>query len=285
MRCLVRSMPVGGRDEAVGVRLRDDLLEADERAAADEQHVRRVDVAAVPQLDRRALHDLEQRVLHAFAGAAAAAPSRGAFSLSISSMKTMPRWARSMSPSALSTSRCRIASISSLTKRGLRERRRLGGHERHAEDARQRLAQQRLAGAGVDRSAGCCSWRSTRCAPRRGDLLEVRVDGDGDDALRVVLADHVVVEMLDQDARREAGRQQVQRFRLIVHGGLSRSQRKTAWGTPRRRCHRRSARSERRQREVEEDRAAGRLHLAEQRVAVDVPDQRAREAGDVRAPR
>jgi hypothetical protein len=40
-----------------------------------------------------------------------------AFSLSISSMKTMPCRARSTSPSVRSTSRCRMASISSLTNR------------------------------------------------------------------------------------------------------------------------------------------------------------------------
>ena len=38
-----------------------------------------------------------------------------AFSLSTSSMKTMPHWARATSPSAFSSRRCRMASISSLT--------------------------------------------------------------------------------------------------------------------------------------------------------------------------
>src|SRR5206468_2462570 len=61
-----------GRYEAVAVRLRlDDLVETDERAAADEQDAGGVDVTSVGELDLRAFHDLQQRVLDAFAGASA----------------------------------------------------------------------------------------------------------------------------------------------------------------------------------------------------------------------
>ena len=56
-----------GRYETEGVGLGQDVVEPDEGAAADEQDVRRVDVPAVLQADRRALHDLEQRMLDAFA--------------------------------------------------------------------------------------------------------------------------------------------------------------------------------------------------------------------------
>src|SRR5437660_438072 len=63
------SRPAGtSRPLADAVRLRHEVVEADERAAADEQDVGRVDVMRILQLDLRTFHDLQQRVLDAFAG-------------------------------------------------------------------------------------------------------------------------------------------------------------------------------------------------------------------------
>ena len=58
---------LGHGDEPVRRSLRDDLGETVERSAADEQDVGRIDVLRATQLDLRAFHDLQQRVLDAFA--------------------------------------------------------------------------------------------------------------------------------------------------------------------------------------------------------------------------
>ena len=59
------------RDIPVGIRLRHDVVEPDERAAANEQNIGRIDVSPIGQFDSGAFHDLEQCVLDAFAGDAA----------------------------------------------------------------------------------------------------------------------------------------------------------------------------------------------------------------------
>jgi hypothetical protein len=46
------------RDEAEPMAVRHDLLQPDESPAADEEHIRRVEVLAAAQAYRRAFHDL-----------------------------------------------------------------------------------------------------------------------------------------------------------------------------------------------------------------------------------
>ncbi len=85
---------------------------------------------------------------------------------------------------------------------GFGQGRRVGHGEGHIEDARQRLGQQRLAATG----------RADQQDVRLGDLdigvlgagaepLVVIVDGDGQDALGGLLADHIVVEDGENIAR------------------------------------------------------------------------------------
>src|SRR6185503_8123124 len=79
MRAQVDRAHIGGEADAALLRaVEDDLLEAGEGAAADEENVRRVDLqefllgvlAAALRRDRsdRAFDELEQRLLHAFTG-------------------------------------------------------------------------------------------------------------------------------------------------------------------------------------------------------------------------
>ena len=143
---------------AAGARL-DDLLETVERAAADEENVLRVDLdvfllrvlAAALRRNRRdrALEDLEQRLLHAFAGHVA----RDARVL---------RLARDLvdlvdvDDAALALGDVEVAGLEQTDENvldvfadvaGFGERRRVGDRERNVEDARERLREQRLADA------------------------------------------------------------------------------------------------------------------------------------------
>lgn len=84
------------------VRLGHDVLKPDERPAADEQDVAGIDVLVVLQFDRRTLHNFEQGMLHAFAGGHSSLRF-ARFQLVDSSIKTIPSWAFSTFPSALSS--------------------------------------------------------------------------------------------------------------------------------------------------------------------------------------
>ena len=199
--------------------LLDDLLEAVEGAAADEQHVRRVDLdevlvgvlAAALRRDvgDRPLEDLEQRLLDALAR-------------DVAGDRRVVRLARDLvdlvdvDDPALGAGDVEVGRLDQAQQdvldvladvAGLGQRRRVGDAERHVEHARQGLGEQRLAGAGradeqhvrlleldlVDLVAGV-------------DPLVVVVDGDREDLLGPLLADDVLVErVLDLVRVRELG--------------------------------------------------------------------------------
>ena len=212
-------------DRAPADPLLDDLLEAVERAAADEQHVRRVDLdevlvrvlAAALRRDvgDRALEDLEQRLLDALARDVAG--DRRVVRLARDLVDLVDVDDPALGPGDVEVGRLDepqqdvldvLADVA-----GLGQRRGVGDAERHVEDARERLGQQRLARAGradqqdvrlleldlVDLVAGV-------------DPLVVVVDRDREDLLGPLLADHVLVErVLDLVRVRELGRRRLGR--------------------------------------------------------------------------
>ena len=123
--------------------------------------------------------------------------------LSISSMKTMPRWASSTSCSA----RCKqladhhldvLAVVASLGVLG-----RVGDHERHLQAAGQRARDMGLARAGRSDQQQV-RLLDEALLPRRllRAALEVIVGGDGDGPLRAILPDDVPVQIVEDLARR-----------------------------------------------------------------------------------
>ena len=192
----------------------DDRLEVAEGAAADEQDVRRVDLqelllrvlaAALGRHARhRALDDLEQRLLHALARDVARdrrvlALARDLVDLvdvddaALRALDVVVRDLEQVQDDVLDV----LADVARLGERGG-----VGDRERHVEDARQRLREQRLAGAG---------------RPEQQDvrLLQLDVADEGlaldapvvvvhrhrEDLLRALLADHVLVERCADLAR------------------------------------------------------------------------------------
>ena len=85
---------------------------------------------------------------------------------------------------------------------GLGQRRRVGDRERHVEDLGQRPRQQRLAGAGRAQQHDVALLELHVLALLRADALVVVVDGDGEDLLRLLLADDVLAELFVDDLRR-----------------------------------------------------------------------------------
>src|SRR5256885_94789 len=190
-----------------GARL-DDLLEPVERAAADEQDVFRIDLdvlllrmlaAALGRHARhRALEDLEQRLLDAFARHVA----RDARVL---------RLARDLvdlvdvDDAALGFGHVEVRGLQQPDQDVLHvlahvarfgERGRVGDGEGHVQDARQRLRQERLAHArGTDQEDVALVELDLRFASLvRVDALVVVVDRHGERLLRLLLADHVLVQ-------------------------------------------------------------------------------------------
>ena len=207
--------------------LLDDLLEAVERAAADEQHVRRVDldevlVGVLPAALRRdvgdgPLEDLQERLLDALARHVAG--DRGVVGLAGDLVDLVDVDDPALGPGDVEVGRLDqpqedvldvLADVA-----GLGQRRRVGDAERDVEDAGEGLGEERLAGAGrpdeqdvrlleldlVDRVAGV-------------DPLVVVVDRDREDLLGPLLADDVLVEReLDLARVRELGNRRL-RLRL-----------------------------------------------------------------------
>ena len=93
----------------------------------------------------------------------------------------------------------------------------VGDGERHVEDLGQRLREQRLAASRSGRAAGCSTCRSSTSsdADLGVDALVVVVDGDREDLLRAVLADHVLVEDV-LDLGRLGDRRQAEALRLLL---------------------------------------------------------------------
>ncbi len=91
---------------------------------------------------------------------------------------------------------------------GLRQRGRIGDRERDVEDLRERLREERLAGArGPEEQDVRLRELDLVGGDARVDALVVVVNGDREDLLRAILADHVVVEdRLDLGRLRNGGR-------------------------------------------------------------------------------
>ena len=83
------------------------------------------------------------------------------------------------------------------------ERRRVGDHERHVEQPRQRLREQRLARAGgADQQDVALRELDLVVLAAGLQPLVMVVDGDREDLLREILADHVLVEDVADLVRR-----------------------------------------------------------------------------------
>ena len=201
------------RAEADGVlarAARDDLLEAAERAAADEEDVRRVDgeellvrvLAAALRRHRRdrPLEDLQERLLHALAGDVAR--DRGVVRLAGDLVHLVD-----VDDPRLRLLDVEVGGLDELQEdvldvladvAGLRQRRRVGDREGDVEDARERLREVRLAAAGRAEQKDVRLLELDvvfRLLPHL-DALVVVVDGDRERPLRLVLRDDVVVEAL-----------------------------------------------------------------------------------------
>src|SRR5579859_478311 len=186
-----------------------DLLEALERAAEDEEDVRGVDLdevlvrmlAAALRRDVRdgALEDLEERLLHALAGDVAG--DRRVVALARDLVDLVDVDDPSLRAVQVEVGRLDepkqdvldvLADVA-----GLGEARRVGDGERHVEDAREGLREERLATAGrADEQDVRLPELDVVHAVPGADALVVVVDGDREDALGLVLADDVLVEDL-----------------------------------------------------------------------------------------
>ncbi len=165
---LVRRLHLGAEaDRRAAAARGDDLLEAGEGAAADEQDVGRVDLQEfllrmlAPALRRHggdgAFHDLQQRLLHAFARDVAGDRRIVGFARDLVDLVDID-------DAALRALDIIVGGLQQLEDdvldvladiAGFGQRRRVGHREGHIEDARQRLRQHRLARRRSGRSAEC----------------------------------------------------------------------------------------------------------------------------------
>ena len=193
----------------------DDLLEAGERAAADEEDVGRVDLQEfllrmlAAALRRHggdgAFHDLEQRLLHALARDVAG--DRGIVRLAGDLVDFVD-----VDDAALRLLDVVVGGLQQLEDdvldvladiAGFGQRRRVGHRERHVEDAGQRLGQQRLAGTGrADQQDVGLRQLDVLVLLGVVQALVVVVHRDREHALGAELADDVVVEHLADLRRR-----------------------------------------------------------------------------------
>jgi hypothetical protein len=202
----------------------DDLLEPLEGAAADEQDVARVHLEVLllrvlaPALRRhvghRTLEDLEQRLLDAFARNIAR--DRGVAALAADLVDLVDVDDTLLGRRDVVVGRLQqphedvldvLADVA-----GLGQRRGIGNRERHVQVARQRLRQQRLARAGIAEHEDVALVDLDAVArDLLVDPLVVVVDGHRQADLRLVLPDHVQVEVLADlaglgELRRRQGR-------------------------------------------------------------------------------
>ena len=192
-----------------------DVLETAERAAADEQDVRRIDldelllraIARAIRRDRRglALEDLEQRLLHAFAGHVARRRRRAALARDLVDLVDADDAACGLLDIAARRAEQRLdhaldvlADIAGLgQRRGVRDR------ERHVELLGERLGEQRLARARrADQEDVALLELDVGLLAAHADALVVVVDRHRQGALGFLLADHVLVELVDDRLRR-----------------------------------------------------------------------------------
>src|ERR1700736_5411915 len=188
---------------------RDDLLQPRERAAADEEDVGGVDLqefllrmlAAALRRNRgnRALHDLQQRLLHALARDVAGDRRGVGFAADLVDFVDIDDAA--LRPLDIIVGRLQqlendvldvLADIA-----GFGQRRRVRHRERHIENPRQRLRQQRLARTGrTDQQDVRLRKLDVVVLGLVIEPLVVIVNGDREHLLGVALTDHVIVEDL-----------------------------------------------------------------------------------------
>src|SRR6266540_4160506 len=194
-------------DRVLARALADDLLEPRERAAADEQDVRRVDRQELlvrvlaPALRRhrghRPLEDLQQRLLHALAG-------------DVARDRRVVRLARDLvdlidvDDPGLGLLDVEVRGLDQLQEdvldvladvAGLGQRRRIGDRERDVQDPRERLRKERLPAPGRPEQEDVRLLKlDVGLLGAHLHALVVVVDGDRERPLRVFLADDVIVE-------------------------------------------------------------------------------------------
>src|SRR3989442_1538582 len=185
----------------------DDLLEADEGAAAEEEDVRGVDldellVRVLPpalgwHVGHRALEDLEQGLLDALARDVPC--DRGVLGLARDLVDLVDIDDAALGPLDVVIRRLEQAQDDVLDVLAdvarLRERGGVGDRKRHAQHLREGLREEGLAGArGTDEENVRLLQLDLARLAARLDSLVVVVDRDGQDLLRPLLADHVLVE-------------------------------------------------------------------------------------------
>ena len=160
----------------------------------------------------RAFHDLQQRLLHALARHVAR--DRGVVGLAADLVDFVD-----VDDAALRALDVVVGGLQQLEDdvldvfadiAGFGQRRGIRHRERHVEDARQRLGEQRLAAAGrADQQDVRLGQFDVVVLRRVVEPLVVVVDRDREHALGVVLADHVVVENRADLVRRRARRRAI----------------------------------------------------------------------------
>src|SRR6185369_373441 len=185
----------------------DDLVQPDERAAADEQHARGIDLdellvrvlaaALRRNVGDRALEDLQQRLLNALTGHVSS--NRGVLRFSRDLVDLVDVDDPALGPLDVVIGRLQEAQDDVLDVladiAGLGQRRGIRDGERHPQHLGQRLGQQRLAGAGGadQQDVGFLELDVAGVAARL-DPLVVVVHGDRQDLLGPLLTDDVLVE-------------------------------------------------------------------------------------------
>src|ERR1044071_9558087 len=191
----------------------DDVLEAIERPAADEQDVRGVDldqlllraVARAVGRDRRglALEDLEQRLLDALTGHVARRRRRAALARDLVDLVDADDAARGLLDVAAGGAEQRLDHaldvLADVARLG--ERRGVRDGERYVELLGQGLGQQRLARAGrPDQQDVAFLELHFGLLPAQADPLVVVVDRNRERPFGVLLSDHVAIELLHDRA-------------------------------------------------------------------------------------
>ena len=218
LRLLVLALHLGAKADGARLlqALRDDLLDADERAANDEEHISRVDLdgrrlgvlalAARRELDDAALEHLEQRLLHALmAGIRRDRVVRTRLARDLVELVKIDDAVLRL----LDIFVRRVVEIAHgdldirADEAGLREARGVRHRERDVEELREMREQRRLAAArrAEHNDVRLLDLRAVIVLIAVLHALVVVVDRDGEHLLRVILVDDIFIEILLDDMR------------------------------------------------------------------------------------